>query len=450
MYHELTVWSRGIIMDKEARDVSSCIAAAARKAGYYTENVSDYIDDPDRTNCLVRRYARFGDKPILDRFVYENPNPDWVVLIEETIVKAVNFLRGTRDGEGVLVVNSARDPEYLLKFLPDAMRAKLAKLVVVDGVGLAEQRGDSPWMFVRNLSELAFDRMSTEGAVERLAIGLGVAAPVIGALVAATGTLAIDDVAEVVADRDAMYRGAEQHRVLELRPSPACRLKSRGGSMSVRGTHVPEHLRLPIAGVTPPPTEKDGQRLFPTGNFRFFRPVYRDKMPPCNNACPTGEQIQKYLDFVKHDRFLDGYLTILEDNFMPSITGRVCYHPCETACNRAEHDEPIGIRSVERFLGDFGLQLAGEPDHRDPAAAERQDRGHRGLRARRPGLCLSPAPPRLRQRDLRGHGASPAGCCAAAYRTGTCPRRSSTPRSPSCSAWAASRSGAGCGPARPT
>ena len=131
--------------------------------------------------------------------------------------------------------------------------------------------------------------------------------------------------------------------------------------MSVRGTRVPEHLRLPIAGVTPPPTEKDGQRLFPTGNFRFYRPVYRDKTPPCNNACPTGEQIQKYLDFVKHDRFLDGYLTIVEDNFMPSVTGRVCYHPCETACNRAAHDEPIGIRGVERFLGDFGLALAENP-----------------------------------------------------------------------------------------
>ena len=131
--------------------------------------------------------------------------------------------------------------------------------------------------------------------------------------------------------------------------------------MSVRGTHIPEHLRLPIAGVTPPPTEKDGQRLFPTGNFRFYRPVYRDKTPPCNHACPTGEQIQKYLDHVKHDRYLDGYLTILEDNPMPSVTGRVCYHPCETACNRAEHDEPIGIRGVERFLGDYGLKLADNP-----------------------------------------------------------------------------------------
>jgi len=135
--------------------------------------------------------------------------------------------------------------------------------------------------------------------------------------------------------------------------------------MSVRGTHVPEHLRLPIAGVTPPPTEKEGQRLFPTGNFRFFRPVYKDKTPPCNHACPTGEKIQRYLDFVKHDRYLDGYLTILEDNFMPSITGRVCYHPCETACNRAAHDEPIGIRSVERFLGDFGLELTENPIKKD-------------------------------------------------------------------------------------
>ena len=141
--------------------------------------------------------------------------------------------------------------------------------------------------------------------------------------------------------------------------------------MSVRGTHIPEHLRLPIAGVTPPPTEKDGQRLFPTGNFRFYRPVYRDKKPPCNHACPTGEQIQKYLDFVKHDRYLDGYTTILEDNPMPSVTGRVCYHPCETACNRAEHDEPIGIRSVERFLGDYGLALAEQPITTEPLNGKR-------------------------------------------------------------------------------
>ena len=214
MHHELTVWSRGIIMDKEARDVSTCVATAARKLGYFAENVSDYIDDPDRTNCLVRRYARFDSEPILDRFVYENPHPDWIVLVEETIIKAVNFFRGTPDHAGTLVINSARDPEYLLKFLPGHMKQKLAKLVVVDATGLAEQRGSSPWMFVRDLSELAFDRMSTEGAVERLAVGMGIAAPLIGALVAATGDLPLDTVAEIVADREAMLRGAKQHTVI--------------------------------------------------------------------------------------------------------------------------------------------------------------------------------------------------------------------------------------------
>jgi oxalate oxidoreductase subunit delta len=222
VYHELTVWSRGIIMDKEARDVSSCVASAARALGFYADNVSDYVDDPDRTNCLVRRYARFGDKPIVDRFVYENPSPDWVVLVEETIIKAVDFLRGTPEHSGVLVINSKRDPEYLLKFLPDSMTARLAKFVVVDAVGLADQRGSSPWMFVRNLSELAFDRMSTEGAEERLAIGMGIAAPLIGALVAATGVLPVDAIADVVADRDAMLRGAAQHAVLQFAdPAPA-------------------------------------------------------------------------------------------------------------------------------------------------------------------------------------------------------------------------------------
>jgi hypothetical protein len=86
----------------------------------------------------------------------------------------------------------------------------------VDATGLAEQRGSSPWMFVRDLSELAFDRMSTEGAVERLAIGRGVAAPLIGALVAATGDLPVNAVAGVVADRDAMLRGATQHTAVEV------------------------------------------------------------------------------------------------------------------------------------------------------------------------------------------------------------------------------------------
>jgi len=126
--------------------------------------------------------------------------------------------------------------------------------------------------------------------------------------------------------------------------------------MSTKGTHIPDWLQVPFAGITPAPTQK-GQDLFPTGNWRSIRPVYRDKMPPCNNACGTNEKIQGYLDLVKRGKYLDAYALIKEDMPFPSVTGRVCYHPCEQACNRGKYDEAISIRAVERFLGDLGQAL---------------------------------------------------------------------------------------------
>jgi NADPH-dependent glutamate synthase beta subunit-like oxidoreductase len=130
--------------------------------------------------------------------------------------------------------------------------------------------------------------------------------------------------------------------------------------MSTKGTRIPEWLTVPFAGITPAPTQEKGQDLFPTGNWRSIRPVYRDKLPPCNNACGTNEKIQGYLDLVKRGKYLDAYALIKEDMPFPSVTGRVCYHPCETACNRGQYDEAISIRAVERFLGDLGQAL-----HRD-------------------------------------------------------------------------------------
>jgi NADPH-dependent glutamate synthase beta subunit-like oxidoreductase len=115
---------------------------------------------------------------------------------------------------------------------------------------------------------------------------------------------------------------------------------------------------VPFAGITPAPSQEKGQDLFPTGNWRAIRPVYRDKLPPCNNACGTNEKIQGYLDLVKRGKYLDAYALIKEDMPFPSVTGRVCYHPCEQACNRGQYDEAISIRAVERFLGDLGQALA--------------------------------------------------------------------------------------------
>jgi NADPH-dependent glutamate synthase beta subunit-like oxidoreductase len=152
--------------------------------------------------------------------------------------------------------------------------------------------------------------------------------------------------------------------------------------MSTKGTHIPDWLQVPFAGITPAPSQQKGQDLFPTGNWRAIRPVYRDKMPPCNNACGTNEKIQGYLDLVKRGKYLDAYALIKEDMPFPSVTGRVCYHPCEQACNRGQYDEAISIRAVERFLGDLGQALpkdvvkAGPPNGKKVAVVGSGPAGH--------------------------------------------------------------------------
>jgi NADPH-dependent glutamate synthase beta subunit-like oxidoreductase len=93
-----------------------------------------------------------------------------------------------------------------------------------------------------------------------------------------------------------------------------------------------------------------------TGAWRTERPVYVDLLPPCNDACPAGENVQRWLYHAEERDYETAWRQIMADNPFPAIMGRVCYHPCQTACNRATIDEAVGINSVERFLGDEALR----------------------------------------------------------------------------------------------
>ncbi|HET9020199.1 MAG TPA: FAD-dependent oxidoreductase, partial [Acetobacteraceae bacterium] len=92
-----------------------------------------------------------------------------------------------------------------------------------------------------------------------------------------------------------------------------------------------------------------------TGPVRARRPVWRNLLPPCNAACPAGENIQAWLDLAQAGNYRAAWETLLRDNPLPAVHGRVCYHPCETACNRGQADEAVSIHAVERFLGDLAL-----------------------------------------------------------------------------------------------
>jgi NADPH-dependent glutamate synthase beta subunit-like oxidoreductase/Pyruvate/2-oxoacid:ferredoxin oxidoreductase delta subunit len=112
-----------------------------------------------------------------------------------------------------------------------------------------------------------------------------------------------------------------------------------------------------IAKTTIGATVKGGSSVnYKTGEWRESRPVFVSRMAPCREACPAGIDIQGFLWEAKHQRFSQAWKIIMEENPFPSICGRVCGHPCEEACNRNEFDEPLAIHSLERFVGDFGLE----------------------------------------------------------------------------------------------
>ncbi len=93
-----------------------------------------------------------------------------------------------------------------------------------------------------------------------------------------------------------------------------------------------------------------------TGSWRTVRPVYVHRLPPCNNGCPAGEDIQGWLFHAESGDYEKAWHVLTENNPFPAIVGRVCYHPCESACNRGQIDEPVSIHAVERFLGDEAIK----------------------------------------------------------------------------------------------
>jgi NADPH-dependent glutamate synthase beta subunit-like oxidoreductase len=93
-----------------------------------------------------------------------------------------------------------------------------------------------------------------------------------------------------------------------------------------------------------------------TGSWRTERPRYVHRLPPCNDGCPAGENCQAWLYHAEEGAYEQAWRAIMEDNPLPAVMGRVCYHPCETACNRGQLDESVGINSIERFLGDEAIK----------------------------------------------------------------------------------------------
>lgn len=197
--HQITVWARGVVQDKEGRDIANGLARAADKEGKFTQAFDNYVDLPDRINVPLRKYARVSDEEIEERYEYENAHPEVVIVADATIVKGIDILRGMEKG-GTLVVATDRKPEDILKFIPN--RDLLDQIVCVDAKTIC---GDQ-----------TIDFSGSEGGVDSLGIGQGIAAPILGALARGTGLVKLENLDAVVKNKDALHKGHDQAVVMSL------------------------------------------------------------------------------------------------------------------------------------------------------------------------------------------------------------------------------------------
>src|SRR6202047_1646090 len=210
-YTELTVWTRGIIMDKEGRDIVNSVAASARIEGKFAQAMENYVDNPDRTNAPTRKYCRVSDDEIENALTYENDHPNIVVLVEQTMVKGWDYMRGMPPG-GTLVINTHYTPEYMIRFVPGPER--LAQLVCVEAAKLADRK----WLYYR-LGELGLDRLSPEGAAERnKSIAPDIAAPLIAPVVQSTGSVQMKTIQPMIANKHDFDVALNELHIMTLNP----------------------------------------------------------------------------------------------------------------------------------------------------------------------------------------------------------------------------------------
>jgi len=197
---EITVWTRGVVMDKEARDIANAFAQAAKKEGKFIQAFDNYEDLPDRVLVTTRKYARISDEEIEMKYLYTNSHPDVVVIVEPTIVKGINVLKGMPDG-GLLLINTNRPIDYMLKFIPNS--DILGAIATVDAEGISGIR--------------TVDFSGSEGGVDASGLGAGIAAPMIGAMAKVTNMVKKETLAKIVSDVAGLERGYNEVKIQKFR-----------------------------------------------------------------------------------------------------------------------------------------------------------------------------------------------------------------------------------------
>jgi NADPH-dependent glutamate synthase beta subunit-like oxidoreductase len=133
----------------------------------------------------------------------------------------------------------------------------------------------------------------------------------------------------------------------------------------------PKKPTLSQSSLPPMSLSFEGTLATKTGTWRYLTPAFQNKLAPCNEACPAGEDVEAAMVLAGQEDYIGAWEKITLENPLPRVCGRVCFHPCEGSCNRREYDEPAAINALERFVGDTAFR-AGK--RLSPPAAKKRER----------------------------------------------------------------------------
>ena len=192
---EVTIWCRGVTQDMEGRHLSLVLANAAAKSGKFVQAWDNYADLPDRVQVPLRKYCRVSDEEIEMRYLYENDHPQLVLIMDDTIIKGIDILRGMPKG-GALVVNTKRSADEILSLIPN--KELISQLALVDATGIAGGTGLE-----------SVDFMGSEGGVEAVSVAVGLAAPLAGAASKVCDKFQLDNLVASAANKAGVKEGAK-------------------------------------------------------------------------------------------------------------------------------------------------------------------------------------------------------------------------------------------------
>jgi len=313
---EIVFYARG---GQGAVTAAAVLVAALAKEGKYAQAFPFF--GGERRGAPVKAFLRIDDKPVTTRSqIYR---PDCIIVLDSKLPSSMNVYDGLKQG-GIAVFNSHLSPSDIKTKVP------LSKIGTVDANQIADDIFGSMAIPFTNFAML-------------------------GAFAAATGWVGLDSIIEASYSK---FTGN------------TAKNNEKSTRAAFAATQVMNFAVQPLPDVAPPPAtvaRKLKMELLlgmavnkastaKTGSWRTRKPLSVDMLPPCTDKCPAGVKIRDYLELVETGKLNEARQLLLADNPLPAVTGRVCYHPCESGCNRKNFDIAVAVHAIERFIGDYSQE----------------------------------------------------------------------------------------------